>query len=145
VLHAFTRAGDQTDGLMTVIRSDDRWDKRNVLFQDGRLLCYDKKAPIPAMKHIEYGVALLLRPMIEGVAPDRPADLADLYHALVATGRMMGFPVTQRFYEIGTRSGLEETRACLARTAWDHATTGTPPARSSGRASTRPSDYPPPT
>lgn len=101
-------------GLMTVIRNEDRWDRSNVLFEDGRLLRYNKKAPTREMKHIDYGVALLLRPVIERVPAGRPVDLADVYQDLVAEGRMVGYPVTQRFYEIGTPSGLEETRAYLA-------------------------------
>lgn len=132
VRDAFARADAHTDGLMAVIRNEDRWDKSNVLFENNRLLCYDKKAPTTAMKHIDYGVALLRRPVIEGVAVDRPSDLADLYRDLVATGRMMGYPVTQRFYEIGTPSSLEETRAYLAQAALDHWTSGTPTERMDG-------------
>src|SRR6185437_11202990 len=48
-------------GLMTVIRNDNRWDKSNVVFEQGRLVRYDKKHPTPSMKHIDYGVALLRR------------------------------------------------------------------------------------
>jgi NDP-sugar pyrophosphorylase family protein len=101
-------------GLMTVIRNENRWDRSNVLFDDGRLLRYNKKAPTRDMQHIDYGVALLLRPVIERVPASQPVDLADIYQDLVAEGRMVGCPVTQRFYEIGTPSGLEETRAYLA-------------------------------
>ena len=100
-------------GLMTVIRNENRWDRSNVLFQDGRLLRYDKKAPTPEMRHIDYGVAVLLRPVVERSPASRPFDLADVYHDLVAEGRMVGYPVSQRFYEIGTPSGLEEARAYL--------------------------------
>ena len=100
--------------LMTVIRNDNRWDRSNVLFEDGRLLSYDKRAPRPEMRHIDYGVALLRRPVLERVPAGVPWDLADVYHDLVAEGAMVGYAVTQRFYEIGTPSGLDETRAYLA-------------------------------
>jgi NDP-sugar pyrophosphorylase family protein len=43
----------------------------------------------------------------------RPFDLADLYHTLVEKGRMVGYEVSQRFYEIGSPAGLEERRAYL--------------------------------
>ena len=101
-------------GLMTVIRNENRWDRSNVLFEDDRLLRYDKNAPTPEMKHIDYGVSLLLRPVLERVPARRLYDLADVYRDLVAEGRMVGYAVTQRFYEIGTPSGLKETRAYLA-------------------------------
>lgn len=98
-------------GLMTVLRNEGRWDKSNVLFRDGRLLRYDKRAPSPDMAHIDYGVALLRREGLERILPEGPYDLADLYHDLVDEGRMIGFEVTRRFYEIGSPEGLAETRA----------------------------------
>ncbi len=37
---AFQRSGSM--GLMTVYRNDDRWDRSNVEYEDGRILRYDK-------------------------------------------------------------------------------------------------------
>jgi NDP-sugar pyrophosphorylase family protein len=99
--------------LMTVIRNDDRWDKSNVEFSGDRLIAYDKRQPSPQMKHIDYGVALLSRSVLERVPADAPFDLADLYHDLVAEGSMIGFEISRRFYEIGSPAGLEETRRYL--------------------------------
>jgi NDP-sugar pyrophosphorylase family protein len=101
-------------GLMTVIPNENRWDRSNVLFEGSRLLRYDKRAPTPEMKHIDYGVAVLRRSVLDRVPAGGPFDLADVYRDLVAERRMLGYPVAQRFYEIGTPSGLEETRAYLA-------------------------------
>jgi NDP-sugar pyrophosphorylase family protein len=98
-------------GLMAVLRNEGRWDRSNVLFRDGRLLCYDKQAPSPDMRHIDYGVALLRGAAVELIPADRPSDLADLYRSLVADGLMAGHEVERRFYEIGSARGLEETRA----------------------------------
>jgi len=96
-------------GRMTVLRNDNRWDSSNVVFRDGRLLRYDKHHRGADMTHIDYGAALLRRPALERLAEGRPADLADLYSALVAEGAMDGHEVTQRFYEIGSPQGLAET------------------------------------
>lgn len=112
VLEAFARKGD-ADGLMTVLRNGDRWDKSNVVFRDGRLIRYDKRNPTPDMDYIDYGVALLRRRVLERIPADRASDLAELYSALVAEGRMIGFEVTNRFYEIGTPASLEEARRYL--------------------------------
>jgi NDP-sugar pyrophosphorylase family protein len=97
-------------GLMTVLRNDNRWDRSNVVFRDGRLLRYDKRLVSPQMHHIDYGVALLRREALARLAPEQASDLADLYRTLVADGQMIGYEVTQRFYEIGTPAALEETR-----------------------------------
>jgi NDP-sugar pyrophosphorylase family protein len=66
------------------------------------------------MKHIDYGVALLLRQVVADIPAGATVDLAEVYRDLVAEGRMVGYAVTQRFYEIGTPAGLEETRSYLA-------------------------------
>ena len=101
-------------GLMTILRNANAWDRSNALVRDGRLIRYDKFAPTPDMTHIDYGVALLRRTALDRVPSDRPSDLATLYQALVAEGAMVGYEVTRRFYEIGSPSGLAETRQFLA-------------------------------
>lgn len=106
-------AAGEHDGLMTVLHNEGRWDRSNVVFQNGRLLCYDKRAPRPEMTYVDYGVGLLRREALARLPADRPCDLADLYTELVAEGRMVGFEVTQRFYEIGSPRGLAETEAYL--------------------------------
>jgi len=108
ILAHFDRSG--ADSLMTVLRNDNRWDRSNVLFSDGRLLRYDKANPTSDMNYIDYGVALLRRSTVEDHPAAVPFDLADLYSRLVAQGRMIGYEVTRRFYEIGTTAALEETR-----------------------------------
>jgi NDP-sugar pyrophosphorylase family protein len=99
--------------LMTVLKNDDRWDRSNVEFREGRLVKYDKRNPTLAMRYVDYGVALLRRPALERIPPARQYDLADLYSTLVAEGAMIGYEVADRFYEIGTPAALEETRLFL--------------------------------
>jgi NDP-sugar pyrophosphorylase family protein len=100
-------------GVMTVLANGGRWDRSNALVEDGRLVRYDKRAPSPGMAHIDYGLALLRRQAIERVPAGTSYDLSDLYRDLVDEGRMIGFEVTRRFYEIGSPEGLAETRAYL--------------------------------
>jgi NDP-sugar pyrophosphorylase family protein len=102
-------------GLMTVLRNEGRWDRSNVVFHDGRLVCYSKRALMPQMQHIDYGAALLRREAVLRLPAEEPSDLADLYGELVAEGSMIGYEVTQRFYEIGSYQGLAETEAYLLR------------------------------
>jgi NDP-sugar pyrophosphorylase family protein len=104
-------------GLMTVLSNGNKWDKSNVVFENGRLLCYDKRRPNPEMRFIDYGLALLRRPAVERLPVDEVSDLADLYHDLVARGEMVGYEVTRRFYEIGSPAGLRETQSYLATSA----------------------------
>jgi len=102
-------------GLMTVLENSNRWDRSNVVFRDGRLLRYDKRAQTSEMAYIDYGAALLRQAALERIPIDQPYDLADLYSELVAEQQMIGYEVTQRFYEIGSHAGLAETQAYLQR------------------------------
>jgi NDP-sugar pyrophosphorylase family protein len=101
-------------GLMTVFRNDDKWDRSNVLFREGRLLRYDKVNRTPEMQHIDYGLGVLTDRAVAPVPPDRPFDLATVYQRLLADDDLAGVETTDRFYEIGSPEGLEETRAFLA-------------------------------
>jgi NDP-sugar pyrophosphorylase family protein len=103
----------QFDGLMTVLHNENRWDRSNVVFRDGRLLCYNKRSPQPEMTHVDYGASLLRASALARLPADQPCDLADLYTELVAEGRMTGYEVTQRFYEIGSPGALRETQEYL--------------------------------
>jgi NDP-sugar pyrophosphorylase family protein len=111
VLRAFTSS--DALGLMTVLHNGNRWDRSNVVFRAGQLLLYDKRAQTPEMTYIDYGAALLRDTAIERIPADQPYDLADLYSALVKERRMIGYEVTQRFYEIGSHEGLAETQVYL--------------------------------
>jgi NDP-sugar pyrophosphorylase family protein len=44
-----------------------------------------------------------------------PADLSVLCAALARDGELAGYPVSERFYEIGTPDGLAELEQLLAR------------------------------
>jgi NDP-sugar pyrophosphorylase family protein len=103
----------QARGLMTVFHNENRWDKSNVVFRNGRLLCYSKRATTPEMQHIDYGVTLLRREVLASLPAGEPFDLADLLSAMAARGELIGHEVTQRFYEIGSHRGLEETQHYL--------------------------------
>jgi NDP-sugar pyrophosphorylase family protein len=96
-------------GLMTVLRNSNQWDRSNVVFQHGQLICYDKRRTRPEMEHIDYGLSLFRRAAIERLPTDTVCDLADLMHDLVQRGEMIGYEVAKRFYEIGSPAGLEET------------------------------------
>jgi MurNAc alpha-1-phosphate uridylyltransferase len=100
--------------LMTVLRNEGRWDVSNVLLSDDgtRIAAYDKRAPTPEMKWIDYGLGILTAEALDAAGPDEP-DLSGAYHELARTGRLAAYEATERFYEIGTPEALAETDAFL--------------------------------
>lgn len=107
-------AAGRQSGLMTVCRNDDRWDRSNVLWADGRILAYDKQGRTPGMRHIDYGLGGFRASAFESYATDEAFDLAAVYQRLLGAGELAGFEVPGRFYEIGSPQGLDETRAYLS-------------------------------
>jgi NDP-sugar pyrophosphorylase family protein len=102
------------DGLMTVCRNDNRWDRSNVHFENGRIVAYDKRVQTAAMRHIDYGLGAFTSRAFDRFADDAAFDLADLYQRLLADGTLAAYEVDGRFYEIGSPAGLAETRALLS-------------------------------
>lgn len=97
--------------VMTVLRNRDRWERSNAVFVGGRVVLYDKRREhrTSDMEWIDYGLSLL-RPQVvtDAVAPAAQADLAEVMRELSAGGRLAGFEVSDRFYEIGSPAGLRE-------------------------------------
>jgi NDP-sugar pyrophosphorylase family protein len=99
--------------MMAVFRNQNRFDTGNVRYDGGGVRLYRKAKPgerlDPEMDYIDYGIAVLTPAVIEeNVPPGARADLADVYHRLSIEGRLAGFEVTQRFYEIGSPAGLAD-------------------------------------
>ena len=107
VEQAFLRS--KKPALMTVQHNADRWDRSNVLFKDGMILEYNKRAPRPEMAYIDYGLGVLSAAVLDGESAVEPVDLADIYHRLSLAGDLAGYEVRERFYEIGSHQGLMET------------------------------------
>jgi NDP-sugar pyrophosphorylase family protein len=95
--------------LMTVLRNQDRWDKSNVIYRDGQVLLYDKQAPQAEMAYIDYGLSVFRATVLAEEPADTAFDLADVFHRLSVAGDLAGYEVTERFYEIGSPEGLQET------------------------------------
>jgi NDP-sugar pyrophosphorylase family protein len=103
---AFLASGQP--GLMTVYENYGQYDSSNVWFADGTIKVYDKKNRIPEMRHIDYGLGVLSAEVLSAWPRDEVVDLADVYGRLVAAGRLAGYEVRKRFYEIGSPAGLQE-------------------------------------
>ncbi|MFN5062513.1 MAG: sugar phosphate nucleotidyltransferase [Pseudomonadota bacterium] len=94
--------------LMTVFRNDKQWDTSNVIFADGRVVRYSKRNLSPDMRHIDYGLMVFSRDVFDTVPDGEPYDLAAVLEEQVSRGNVTGFEVNERFYEIGSHSGLKD-------------------------------------
>jgi len=108
----FDRSGKL--GLMTVYRNEGLYDTSNVVFANGEIAVYDKKARLPEMRHIDYGLSLFRKEVFEEVAAGEACDLAEVMTRLVTQKQLAGYEVPERFYEIGTHTGLAELESHLS-------------------------------
>jgi len=112
---AFLRSGKR--GLMTVFRNDGKFDSSNVEYRDAQIVRYDKKSTTPAMRHIDYGLGAFRANVFAELREGVHCDLAAVYQSLLSAGELAAFDVPERFYEIGSLRGLEETSEYLRRVA----------------------------
>jgi NDP-sugar pyrophosphorylase family protein len=102
VLSAFQASGQPA--LMTVLCNEGRWDRSNVVYENGQVVLYDK-AGAPSMRYIDFGLSCFRRDVFDDLTP---SDLAIWFHDLSLQGRLAGFEVHERFYEIGSPAGLRD-------------------------------------
>lgn len=98
----------QKYALMTVFKNEGRWDKSNIVFHNGQILDYNKQIQTHDMQHIDYGLGILNTQVFYSYAEDQFYDLAVLYQDLLKLNQLAGYEVLERFYEIGSFSGINE-------------------------------------
>lgn len=112
VVRAFEASGKL--GLMTVFANADKFDASNAIYRDGHIIRYDKKDKSGVMTHIDYGLGVMRAEAMASYPVDTSLDLATVYQDLLARDQLAGYEVKERFYEIGSPAGLEDTRRLLA-------------------------------
>jgi len=106
----------QKIGLMTVFKNRDAWDKSNIVFKGGRIITYDKKNTTKEMEYIDYGLGILEKSAFDVMAARDVFDLSELYQDVISKEGMCGYEVSERFYEIGSKSGQTETEKYILNT-----------------------------
>lgn len=105
VIHSFDRS--RFDGLMTVWKVDDPAEPRNAVVEDGRVIAYDKGETSPAMEWVDYGLCILTRNAVVRLVPESGSvDLSTVFSELARQARLQAHEVMERYFEIGSESGL---------------------------------------
>lgn len=95
--------------LMTVFRNRNMFEASNIIAENGKVILYDKIVRDPHMEYIDYGLIAVRKKVFEPYPPDEPFDLAVVLSRAAAAGSVGAFETRQRFYEIGSIRGIEET------------------------------------
>jgi NDP-sugar pyrophosphorylase family protein len=105
VVAAFRASGQPA--LMCVFRNNNRWDASNVEFENGIFCRYSKRMRVPEMRYIDWGLGIMKASAVAA----RPIGEA---WELSSSGRLAGYEMRRRFYEIGSLAGLAETNRLLS-------------------------------
>ena len=99
---------EKKPALMTVLKNKERWDKSNAYFKD-KCVKYNKKKPQKNMDYIDYGLTIVRNSIFSDFPSNEVFDLADVFENLSNKSLLAGFEIYDRFYEIGSINGLNDT------------------------------------
>jgi NDP-sugar pyrophosphorylase family protein len=102
-------------GLMTVYKNSEKLDLSNVIFENGKLVKYQKGLSDPRMKYIDFGLTYYQSTAFQDYAENEQFDLSDLSFRLSESRKLDAFEVDTRFYEIGSIQGIEDFSNYLVR------------------------------
>lgn len=100
-------AGKQI-ALMTVLKNENKWDRSNVVYQNHKIIEYNKLEVNGNMNYIDYGLGVLTAHIFGGYPSDVFFDLAEVYNDLSKKQLLDGYEAHDRFYEIGSFDGIKE-------------------------------------
>ena len=102
----------KSSALITIYKNQNKFDKSNVFF-NGKSIVYNKKIHQEKMKYIEYGLSIFNKKIFKYFNNKKRFDLSELFSILSKKKLLNYFIVKKRFYEIGSTSGLKDSRKYL--------------------------------
>jgi N-acetyl-alpha-D-muramate 1-phosphate uridylyltransferase len=97
------------EGMLTVLRNRDRWDRSNVRIDEALVVEHRKGSRQGSYEYIDYGLAILRRDSVKSFPAGSPFDLEDVFQRLITSGTLGAHVVARRFYEIGSPEGYRQT------------------------------------
>ncbi len=96
--------------LMTVVRNDFNSEPNNVIFENGYIHKYDKRNPTEDMFYTDFGLNAFNSEVFNNYPRNEYIELSSIQTILATHQELVGFEVSQRFYEVGSLEGIEVFR-----------------------------------
>jgi N-acetyl-alpha-D-muramate 1-phosphate uridylyltransferase len=103
------------NGLMTIYKNLHELDRSNIEFAEGVIKKYQKGITGPSMKYIDYGLSVFNSDSFSQVLPDKNTDLVMVFQDLLSKSQLSAYEVDERYYEIGSFTGLKELDELLTK------------------------------
>lgn len=100
------------EALMTIYKNNNNLDNSNANF-DGKLVNYNKFNKNINYNYIDYGLSFLNKKIVKMIPKNNKFDLSSLFNDLSILKKLYGYEVFERFYEIGSVSGINDFESFL--------------------------------
>jgi len=94
--------------LMSVYENHDRYGRSNTAVAGELVKEHNKEAQTKDMVYIEYGANIFRKEVLNLIPEGKPYSLSELFCQLIEKKELLAYEVKERFYEIGSPSGLRE-------------------------------------
>ena len=94
--------------LMTVLKSELGSEPSNVFFEDGFVRKYNKSKNAPTMQFTDFGLNAFKSCVFDDYIEGDFLDLSLVQEDLSTRNELIGFQVYERYYEVGSFSGIHE-------------------------------------
>ena len=91
--------------LMCIYKNNGKYDKSNVLLENGEIISYDKSKPNVKAQHIDYGLSIFSKRAFEGF--EGKFDLYQIHQSMLKQGELASCVMPSRFFEIGSWEGMK--------------------------------------
>lgn len=99
---------------MTVYQNRQQGEVSNVMLDGDRVAEYDKWHPRPEMVYVDYGLSVFSRSVLERIPAGEVFAVEELFRQFAQERRLAAYEARDRFYEIGSESGLADFTALMA-------------------------------
>ena len=100
-------------GLMVVYKNYNQFDKSNLIVENGLVKLYDKEGVNSKIVYIDEGISILKKEILSDFPPHTPFPLDRIFQRLISKKEFLAFETKQRFYEIGSRQGLNDFKKLI--------------------------------
>jgi len=94
--------------LMTIYKNNNELDASNVYFEFGKVKKYSKGSKSDEFNYIDFGLSLFNKNVFNQYMPDEKFDLSETFSALCEANQLAAYEVKERFYEVGSISGISD-------------------------------------
>lgn len=108
IINTFRR--EKKLGTMVIYKNNNKYDKSNIILNEGRIKAYDKEKKLPGMVYIDAGLSIFKKEVLKKLPHGKQIPLDAMIKQLIDLGQLSAYITKQRFYEVGSIKGLQDFR-----------------------------------